>query len=304
MCWAGIVLGLAFTMTNVQTFASAGSPAVVAAVARRVGAGPDGVAGAAGDPAGRAGDRAVPGAHWAVGAAREVVHAGGHVRDEHVGVVRGRIARRRSCCTRCRRWWCSSPPRRSPTCGTSSPRPWPWRTSGPVVDVTTSRGGLRAGSCSPTSCAEAREAWTPGVVVTPRGCVRSRAARVACLRGWLLRSRTRSSVVAGHERAGRVHGRPRTCTVPTATTEVTQAEPVLRRRAGRRAGRATAPSARWRSVRFVVAAVAAGAGVVEDRGQAGRLRRTSSCGWCGRRGGSWAPWCVAWSPASGGGVGG
>lgn len=27
MCWAGIVLGLAFTMTNVQTFAAAGSPA-------------------------------------------------------------------------------------------------------------------------------------------------------------------------------------------------------------------------------------------------------------------------------------
>lgn len=27
LCWAGIVLGLAFTMTNVQTFAAAGSPA-------------------------------------------------------------------------------------------------------------------------------------------------------------------------------------------------------------------------------------------------------------------------------------
>ena len=51
LLWAGIVLGLAFTMVNVQTFAATGAAAVHGRVVGGVAARPHGVAGAAGGAA-------------------------------------------------------------------------------------------------------------------------------------------------------------------------------------------------------------------------------------------------------------
>ena len=86
--WVGIVLGLAFTMVNVQAFAAAGRGAVVAALVRGLAARPDGVAGADRGPAGRADHRPLPGQRpHEVDRPDEAVRVRRDLRDEHLALV-------------------------------------------------------------------------------------------------------------------------------------------------------------------------------------------------------------------------
>ena len=95
LMWVGIVLGLCFTMTNVQTVCRRRGAGRITGLVVSVAAGPDGLAGVVGGAARGAGHHPLPSQHRRVAEGGEVGVAVGDVCDEHLGVLGRRIGIRR-----------------------------------------------------------------------------------------------------------------------------------------------------------------------------------------------------------------